>query len=74
VRVGAGTDVVDVAVLVSDYSLITIPVIGDDGRMIGVITVDYVLEVTLPKDWGRRDRSLLPPGRSANLKARPGCH
>jgi CBS domain-containing protein len=62
VRVGAGTDVVDVAVLMSDYNLITIPVVGDDGRMIGVITVDDVLEVTLPEDWRRRDRGLPPPG------------
>jgi hypothetical protein len=60
VRVGAGTDVVDVAVLMSDYNLITIPVIDDDGRMIGVITVDDVLEVTLPEDWRRRGAALPP--------------
>ena len=48
VRVGADTDVVDVAVLMSDYNLITIPVVDEDRRMIGLITVDDVLEVTLP--------------------------
>jgi flagellar motility protein MotE (MotC chaperone) len=61
VRVALGTDVVDVAVLMSDYNLITIPVVDDHRRMIGVITVDDVLEVTLPDDWRRRGAAP-PPG------------
>jgi CBS domain-containing protein len=55
VRVGADTDVVDVAVLMSDYNLITIPVVDGRRRMIGIITVDDVLESTLPDDWRRRE-------------------
>jgi CBS domain-containing protein len=55
VRVGADTDVVDVAVLMSDYNLITIPVVDERRRMIGIITVDDVLETTLPDDWRRRE-------------------
>ena len=55
VRVGADTDVVDVAVLMTDYNLITIPVVDDRRRMLGLITVDDVLEVTLPDDWRRRE-------------------
>jgi CBS domain-containing protein/sporulation protein YlmC with PRC-barrel domain len=55
VRVGADTDVVDVAVLMSDYNLITIPVVDERRTMIGVITVDDVLETALPADWRRRD-------------------
>jgi sporulation protein YlmC with PRC-barrel domain len=55
VRVGADTDVVDVAVLMSDYNLITIPVVNERRRMIGIITVDDVLETTLPDDWRRRE-------------------
>jgi CBS domain-containing protein len=60
VRVGADTDVVDVAVLMSDYNLITIPVVDDRRKMIGVITVDDVLEVTLPDDWRRREAAQPP--------------
>jgi CBS domain-containing protein len=60
VRVGADTDVVDVAVLMSDYNLITIPVVDDRRRMIGIITVDDVLEVTLPDDWRRREAAQPP--------------
>ncbi len=55
VRVGAGTDVVDVAVLMTDYNLITIPVVDEHSRIVGVITVDDVLEVILPNDWRRRE-------------------
>ena len=55
VRVGPDTDVVDVAVLMSDYNLITIPVVDERRRMIGIITVDDVLETTLPDDWRRRE-------------------
>src|SRR3984893_4989151 len=60
VRVGADTDVVDGAVLMSDYNLITIPVVDERRKMIGVITVDDVLEVTLPDDWRRREAAQPP--------------
>jgi len=55
VRVGSDADVVDVALLMSDYNLITIPVVDERRRMIGLITVDDVLEFTLPEDWRRRE-------------------
>ncbi|MGO8883101.1 MAG: magnesium transporter MgtE N-terminal domain-containing protein [Streptosporangiaceae bacterium] len=60
VRVGADTDVVDVAVLMSDYNLITIPVVDEQRKMMGVITVDDVLEATLPEDWRRREAAQPP--------------
>ena len=63
VRVGADTDVVDVAVLMSDYNLITVPVVDENRRMIGLITVDDVLEVTLPEDWRRRETAQPPDAR-----------
>ena len=66
VRVGAGTDVVDVAVLMSDYNLITIPVVDERRRMIGIITVDDVLEATLPDDWRRREAAQPPDAHVGN--------
>jgi hypothetical protein len=60
VRIGADTDMVDVAVLMSDYNLITIPVVDEKRVMIGLITVDDVLEITLPDDWRRRDAAEPP--------------
>ncbi|HEY1915956.1 MAG TPA: CBS domain-containing protein [Streptosporangiaceae bacterium] len=63
VRVGPDTDVVDVAVLMTDYNLITIPVVDDRCQLLGVITVDDVLEVALPEDWRRREAAEPPDGR-----------
>jgi CBS domain-containing protein len=63
VRVGADTDVVDVAVLMSDYNLITIPVVDERRMMLGVITVDDVLEAALPQDWRRREAAQPPDSR-----------
>jgi len=63
VRVGADADVMDVAVLMTDYNLVTIPVVDDERRLLGVITVDDVLEVTLPDDWRRREAAEPPDAR-----------
>jgi CBS domain-containing protein/sporulation protein YlmC with PRC-barrel domain len=63
VRVGPDTDIEDVAVLMTDYNLITIPVVDDERRLLGVITVDDVLEVTLPEDWRRREAAEPPDAR-----------
>jgi len=60
VRVGADADITDVAVLMTDYNLITIPVVDDAGRLLGVITVDDVLEIALPPDWRRREAAQPP--------------
>jgi Mg/Co/Ni transporter MgtE len=63
VRAGTDTDITNVAVLMTDYNLITIPVVDDERRMLGVITVDDVLEVALPEDWRRREAAKLPDAR-----------
>ena len=63
VRVGAGTDITDVAVLMTDYNLITIPVVDDANRLLGVITVDDILEIALPPDWRRREATHVPDSR-----------
>ena len=59
VRVTAATDVVDVTLLMADYNLLTVPVVDADNRLLGVVTVDDVLEATIPDDWRRRE----PPPR-----------
>jgi len=63
VRVGADTDITEVAVLMTDYNLITIPVVDDANRLLGVITVDDVLEIALPPDWRRREAAHPPDTR-----------
>jgi CBS domain-containing protein len=44
----------EVARLMSDFNLTSAPVVDEQERMIGVVTVDDVLEVMLPKGWRRR--------------------
>lgn len=55
VRAGPDTDVEDVALLMTDYNLLTVPVVDDEDRILGVITVDDVLEEVIPEDWRRRE-------------------
>jgi Mg/Co/Ni transporter MgtE len=52
--VGAEAEVPEVARLMTDYNLISLPVVDADGRPIGVVSVDDVLELTLPEQWRRR--------------------
>jgi CBS domain-containing protein len=44
----------EIARRVADYNLTAIPVIDGAGRMIGLVTVDDVLELLLPRGWRRR--------------------
>ncbi len=44
----------EVARQMADYNLTSIPVADEDGRMLGVVTVDDVLEEMLPRGWRRR--------------------
>ncbi len=53
-RLTPEADFEEVARLMADYNLTAAPVVDSAERMIGVITVDDVLEVLLPKGWRRR--------------------
>ena len=64
VRVSATTDAVDIALLMADYNLVTVPVVDEDDRVLGVVTVDDVLEATIPDDWRRREPASRPPTRA----------
>lgn len=44
----------EVARLMADYNLTAIPVVDEQERMVGVVTVDDVLEAMLPRGWRRR--------------------
>jgi len=68
VWVSADADVMDVAVLMTDYNLITIPVVDHDSRLLGVITVDDVLEVTLPAEWRRREAAEPPDAHHGDAR------
>jgi CBS domain-containing protein len=73
VRVTPDTDVVDVTLLMADYNLLTVPVVSSERELLGVITVDDVLEATIPDDWRRREPPPHPePAADHGNPARPG--
>jgi Mg/Co/Ni transporter MgtE len=47
-------DLPEVARTMTDYNLASLPVVDDHQRVVGVVTVDDVLEQTLPVGWRRR--------------------
>lgn len=53
-----GDDVVDITTRMADFNLLTLPVLDDDGRILGVITVDDALEAAIPEDWRRRGKQV----------------
>lgn len=54
VSVGTNADLPEVARMMTDYNLTSLPVVDEEHRIVGVITVDDVLEETLPSGWRRR--------------------
>jgi Mg/Co/Ni transporter MgtE len=52
--VSAETDLPEIARLMTDYNLSAMPVVDGDGKPIGLLAVDDVLELLLPGDWRRR--------------------
>lgn len=53
-RVRVEADFTDVALLMADYNLVAAPVVDAEHRLVGVISVDDVLESLIPADWRRR--------------------
>jgi Mg/Co/Ni transporter MgtE len=49
-------DLPEVANLMTDFNLVALPVVDENDRMVGVITVDDVLELMLPTGWRWRHR------------------
>ncbi|MHB1999634.1 MAG: magnesium transporter [Solirubrobacteraceae bacterium] len=52
--VSTDADLPEVARTMTDYNLTSLPVLDDERRLVGVVTVDDVLEQTLPAGWRRR--------------------
>jgi CBS domain-containing protein len=78
VCVTADADLTDIALLMADYNLYSIPVVDDQDRVLGVVTVDDILEATIPEDWRRREpaprpvRDVAPPEGNRNRSTAGG--
>jgi CBS domain-containing protein/sporulation protein YlmC with PRC-barrel domain len=60
VCVSPDADLTDIALLMADFNLYSIPVVDEQDRVLGVVTVDDVLEETIPEDWRRREPAPRP--------------
>ncbi|MGB8404478.1 MAG: CBS domain-containing protein [Mycobacterium sp.] len=60
VRVSPDADLTDIALLMSDFNLATVPVVDDNDRLLGVVTYDDILEALIPEDWRRREPAPRP--------------
>jgi len=49
--VAVEADLPEVATVMADYNLIAMPVVDADGKPVGIISVDDVLERLLPEEW-----------------------
>jgi CBS domain-containing protein len=54
VSVRTDADLPEVARTMTDYNLVMLAVVDEQERVVGVVTVDDVLELTLPSGWRRR--------------------
>lgn len=57
-QVRPDADLEEVARLMTDYDLTVVPVVDSEQQLLGVITVDDVLELVLPRGWRRNFRML----------------
>jgi CBS domain-containing protein len=70
VRVSSDAHITEVAVRMTDFNLVTLPVVDDHGHLVGVITVDDVLEATVPEEWWDRVEDVEDTTRSSRKTRR----
>ena len=51
----AGTHAAEVARRLASYNLVSVPVVDETHRLVGVVTIDDVLDYLLPDDWRSTD-------------------
>ncbi|HLX34343.1 MAG TPA: CBS domain-containing protein [Candidatus Limnocylindrales bacterium] len=54
IRVGVLTDQAEVADVVAHYNLLAVPVVDDDNRLVGIVTVDDAIDTVISSGWKRR--------------------
>ena len=60
----------EVARILASYNLVSVPVVDENQRLVGVVTIDDVLDYLLPDDWRSHDEDQpLPPRERARQSA-----
>lgn len=70
--VNASASAAEVARILATYDLVSVPVVDDNHRLVGVVTIDDVLDYLLPDDWRSHDDDPTPaPFVSAETRPQP---
>ncbi len=64
--VPATASAAQVARTLASYNLVSLPVVDENHRLVGVVTIDDVLDYLLPDDWRSADTDAAKPGFPAN--------
>jgi Mg/Co/Ni transporter MgtE len=51
----AGASAAEVSRILASYNLVSLPVVDEKHRLVGVVTIDDVLDYLLPDDWRSTD-------------------
>jgi CBS domain-containing protein len=69
----ASASAAEVARQLASYNLVSVPVVDDNHRLVGVVTIDDVLDYLLPDDWRSHDEDdpVSPDARSTDTSTIP---
>jgi len=67
--VQANTSAAEVARILASYNLVSVPVVDETHRLVGVVTIDDVLDYLLPDDWRSHDEDAPAPRRAPRTGA-----
>ncbi len=54
VDIAADVDEEEVGRIMTKYDLLAIPVVDEERRLVGIVTLDDALDAVLPDDWKQR--------------------
>jgi CBS domain-containing protein len=55
-HVSVHADLVDIALQMTDFDLLALPVTDEGGRFVGAVSVDDLLRAMVPEEWRRREQ------------------
>ncbi|MCU1425095.1 MAG: magnesium transporter [Microbacteriaceae bacterium] len=68
----ANTSAAEVSRILASYNLVSVPVVDENHRLVGVVTIDDVLDFLLPDDWRSTDSEDNKPNPEAvTIKSSP---